>query len=99
MLRRLIRRSTICKETGVYSSISYNLIDKDGQTGLLVRPRVKDYGPPFLNIGVTVLSNDSNNILLGVGGRATFFGLVGPGSEVRLDASLGQVAGVAGETL
>jgi NTE family protein len=83
--------------TGVYSSISYNLIDKDGQTGLLVRPRLKNYGPPFLNLGVFLSSNDSNDIQFGVGGRATFFGLVGPGSEARLDASLGQVAQIAGE--
>lgn len=83
--------------TGVYTSISYNMIDKDGQTGLLVRPRFKDYGPPFLNLGMILSSNDSNSIQFGFGGRATFFGLVGPGSEVRIDASVGQVAGVAGE--
>jgi NTE family protein len=83
--------------TGTYSSISYNLIDQDGKTGLLVRPRIKDYGPPFLNVGLTLSSNDSNDIQLGLGGRATFFGLVGPGSEIRLDASVGQVAGVTGE--
>jgi len=83
--------------TGTYSSISYNLIDKDGKTGLLVRPRVKDYGPPFLNIGLELSSNDANDIQLGVGGRATFFGMVGPGSEIRLNASVGQEAGVNGE--
>jgi NTE family protein len=83
--------------TGIYSSISYNLTDQDGKTGLLVRPRVKDYGPPFLNVGVTLLSNDANDIQLGMGGRATFFGLAGPGSELRLNASVGEVAGGSGE--
>jgi len=83
--------------TGTYSSISYNLIDQKNEVGLLVRPRIKDYGPPFLNVGLTLSSNDSNDIQLGLGGRATFFGLTGPGSEVRVDASVGQVAGVAGE--
>ena len=83
--------------TGIYSSISYNLIDKDDKTGLLVRPRLKNYGPPFLNLGVFLSSNNVNDIVLGLGGRATFFGLVGPGSEVRIDASIGQVAGVGGE--
>jgi len=82
---------------GTYSSISYNLIDKDGETGLLVRPRLKSYGPPFLNVGVTLLSNDSNDIELGLGGRATFFGMAGPGSELRLNASVGEAAGVNGE--
>lgn len=82
---------------GLYSSLSYRLIDENGQTGLLVRPRLKNYGPPFLNFGAIVSSNDSNDIQLGLGGRATFFGLVGPGSEVRADASIGQVAGISGE--
>jgi len=83
--------------TGIYSSISYNLIDKDDKTGLLVRPRLKDYGPPFLNVGVFVLSNNVNNIELGLAARATFFGMVGPGSELRLDAAVGQVADISGE--
>jgi NTE family protein len=83
--------------TGTYSSISYNLIDQKNEVGLLVRPRIKDYGPPFLNVGLTLASNDSNDIQLGLGGRATFFGLTGPGSEVRINASVGQVAGVTGE--
>ena len=83
--------------TGIYSSISYNMIDKDGQTGLLVRPRLKDYGPPFLNLGVFLSSNDANDIQLGLGGRATFFGMAGPGSELRVNASIGQIAGISGE--
>jgi NTE family protein len=82
---------------GLYSSISYNLLDKDGSTGLLVRPRLKNYGPPFLNVGLFLSSNNANDIQLGLGGRATFFGMAGPGSELRLDASVGQVAGVNGE--
>jgi NTE family protein len=83
--------------TGLYSSLSYRLIDENGEAGLLIRPRLKNYGPPFLNIGAIVSSNDSNDIQLGLGGRATFFGLVGPGSEVRVNASIGQLAGVGGE--
>jgi NTE family protein len=82
---------------GLYSSISYNMIDKDGETGLLVRPRLKNYGPPFLNLGVFLSSNDSNEIQFGFAGRATFFDIAGPGSEARVDASLGQVAVIAGE--
>jgi NTE family protein len=82
---------------GIYSSISYNLIDKDKETGLLVRPRLKSYGPPFLNLGAFISTNNVNDIQFGLAGRATFFGLAGPGSELRLDASIGQVAGVGGE--
>jgi NTE family protein len=83
--------------TGLYSSISYNLIDKNDQAGLLVRPRLKTYGPPFLNVGVFLSSNNVNDIQLGLGARATFFGMAGPGSELRVNASVGQVAGISGE--
>jgi NTE family protein len=82
---------------GIYSSISYNLIDKDGETGLLVRPRAKNYAPPFLNVGGTLSSNDSNNVQLGLGARATFVDIAGPGSELRVEGSLGEIAGVNGE--
>jgi NTE family protein len=83
--------------TGTYSSISYNMIDKDGRTGLTVRPRTKNYAPPFLNVGATLSSNDSNNIQLGLGGRATFVDIAGPGSELRVEGSIGQFAGANGE--
>ncbi len=82
---------------GLYSSISYNLVDKDGQPGLLVRPRLKNYGPPFLDIGLLVSSNNVNDIQLGLSTRATFFGMAGPGSELRVEASVGQIAGASGE--
>ncbi len=82
---------------GTYSSISYNLVDQDDKTGLLIRPRAKKYAPPFLNVGATLSSNDSNNIQLGLGARATFLGLVGPGSELRAEGYIGEVAGANGE--
>ena len=83
--------------TGLYSSISYNLIDQDGKTGLLVRPRLKTTGRRFSMSACRSRRMTSNDIQLGLGGRATFFGLAGPGSEVRVNASIGQVAGVSGE--
>jgi NTE family protein len=83
--------------TSLYSTINYNIVDRNGRPGLLIRPLTKDYGPPFMNLGLTILTNDSNNIQLGVGVRATFFGLAGPGSELRLDGNVGQPAGLRGE--
>jgi len=95
--QKIEKTITDLQGTGLYSSISHNLIDKDNQTGLLVRPRLKDYGPPFLNVGVFLSSNNVNDIQLGMGARATFFGMAGPGSELRLNASVGQIAGINGE--
>lgn len=83
--------------TGTYSSISYNLIDRDDKTGLLIRPRLKSHAPPFLNVGVTLTSDDTNQIELGLGARATFVDIAGQGSELRVDGSVGQLASLQGE--
>lgn len=78
--------------TGLYSTINYNLIDHDRKVGLLIRPRNKSWGPPFMNLGLPILANDANNVALGIGVRATFFNVAGPGSEIRLEGQLGQPA-------
>jgi NTE family protein len=83
--------------TGLYSTINYNIVEKNNKPGLLIRPRNKDYGPPFMNFGLTILANDSNDVQLGLALRATFYNVVGPGSEVRLDGAVGQPAGLQGE--
>jgi len=83
--------------TGLYSTINYNIVERDGKTGLLIRPRNKTWGPPFMNLGVPILANDVNNVQLGIGARATLFNLAGPGSELRIDGMLGQPASLSGE--
>jgi len=83
--------------TGLYSTINYNIVERNNKPGLLIRPANKLYGPPFMNFGLTILANDSNNIQLGIGLRATLYNLVGPGSELRLDGFVGQPAGLRAE--
>ena len=83
--------------TGTYSIINYNMVEKNGRPGLLIRPRLKDYGPPFLNVGLTLSSSDSNDIQLGAGARVTFMDIAGSGSELRVDGMVGQLAGFDAE--
>ncbi|HMF54426.1 MAG TPA: patatin-like phospholipase family protein [Edaphobacter sp.] len=83
--------------TGLYSTINYNLTERDGKVGLLIRPRNKTWGPPFMNLGFPILANNANDVSLGIGVRATFFNVAGPGSEVRLEGTLGQPAGLNAE--
>ncbi|HEY6376739.1 MAG TPA: patatin-like phospholipase family protein [Edaphobacter sp.] len=83
--------------TWLYSTIDYTIADRDGKPGLLIRPREKDHGPPFVNLGLTILANDSNNVLFGAALRVTFYDVVGPGSELRVDGAVGQPAGIGGE--
>ncbi len=83
--------------TGLYGTINYTIVEKDGKPGLRIRPREKDHGPPFVNLGVNILADAANNVQFGIGTRVTLFGLAGPGSEVRIDGQVGQPAALAGE--
>jgi NTE family protein len=83
--------------TGLYSTINYTIVERDGKPGLRIRPREKDHGPPFINLGLNILADSANNVQFGVGTRVTFFNLMGPGSEVRVDGAVGQPATLAGE--
>jgi len=83
--------------TGLYSTINYNMTEQKDKIGLLIRPRNKVWGPPFMNLGLPILANDANNVELGIGVRATFFNVAGPGSEVRLDGAIGQPASLSAE--
>ena len=83
--------------TWLYSTIDYTIVNRDGKPGLLIRPREKDHGPPFVNLGLTILANDSNNVQFGAALRVTFYDVVGPGSELRVDGAVGQPAGIGGE--
>jgi NTE family protein len=87
----------VVQGTGLYSTINYNMTEKDGRIGLLIRPRNKTWGPPFMNLGIPILANDANNVQLGIGVRATFFNMYGAGSELRLDGALGQPATLSAE--
>jgi NTE family protein len=83
--------------SGLYGTINYTIIDRDGKPGIRIRPREKDHGPPFVNLGLNILADSANNVQFGVGTRVTLFGLVGPGSEVRVDGAVGQPATLTGE--
>ncbi len=83
--------------TGLYSTINYTIEEKDGKPRLLVRPQMKSWAPPFMNFGLTILADEANNVQLGLQTRVTFFNLVGPGSEVRLDGAIGALAVLRGE--
>lgn len=83
--------------TGTYESINFNMIEAKGQTGLLIRPHTKIHAPPFLKIGITLSSNNTNNVLMGLGARATYTDIVGPGSELRLDGAVGPASALTGE--
>lgn len=82
---------------GTLYSAGYTLTDAEGKTGLLAEAYPKNYGPPFLNLGITIDGSDYEDILFGLGGRITFNNLGGYRSEWRTDAFFGSSYGIKTE--
>jgi NTE family protein len=82
-----------------YEYLTYSVSDRDKPTALEVGVRQKTYGPPFLMLGLDLNNIDSSNFAFNLDARVLHYGLVGAGSEARLDFVLGTNQRVAGELI
>jgi NTE family protein len=82
---------------GLLSSLDYSMTKKNDKAGLEIRAAEKDYGPPFLNLGITIDGSDINDIRFGMAGRLTLLNVGGFRSEWRTDAFFGSTYGVTSE--
>jgi len=73
-----------------YETIQWHLTtNAAGETGLTIRALEKQNGPPFLMLGVNLENTTSDQFQLSLGARYLRFDVLGSGSELRLDASVG----------
>jgi NTE family protein len=82
---------------GRYDSITYGLIEENGQEGLQVRVHEKSYAPPFLQPSFVVDGAQSDNVTFTMGARLTFMDVAGYRSEWRTDLQFGNTYGIATE--
>jgi len=82
---------------GVMSSIGYTMAEKGGEPGLEVKTYEKTYGPPFLNLGLSIDGSSPNNVLFGLSARLTLMNLGGYRAEWRSDAYFGSTYGASTE--
>ncbi|MCI0611755.1 patatin-like phospholipase family protein, partial [bacterium] len=82
---------------GRFLGLGYQLADSNGQTGLLIRVREKNYAPPFLNVALELNNTSTDELDVNLRGRVTLMDIGSQGSEVRLDGSLGSETSIAGE--
>ena len=61
----------------------------DGAVGLLVRGRLKPYSPPFLMLGLNAENTRSTDFRITATARYLAYGVLGSGSELRVDGMLG----------
>ena len=79
-----------------YESITWRFsADGTGATGLAINAVDKRYAPPFLMLGVNLENTTSDQFQLSLTGRYLRFDVLGSGSELRLDATVGADPGVA----
>jgi NTE family protein len=74
---------------GRYESLTWEIVERDGTHGLVIRALPKTYAPPFLFFGVSLENTTSNTFRFGLSGRYLAFDVVGSGSELRVDAAIG----------
>jgi NTE family protein len=79
-----------------YESINWKLApDATGLVGLVVDAVEKTYAPPFLMLGINLENTTSDQFEVRLAGRYLRFDVLGSGSELRLDATIGADPGLA----
>jgi NTE family protein len=84
---------------GSYERISYDLIERDGKTGLSVLPVDKGWGPNFLRLGLRLSDNFAGRNSYQLFTEANFTGLNSHGGEIRNRVQLGQTTELYSEFL
>ena len=82
-----------------YEYLTYEITDRPTPTSLQIGVRQKTYGPPFLMVGLDLNNIDSSNFAVNMSARVLHYGLLGAGSETRLDFVLGTNQRVAAEVV
>ena len=67
------------------------------RTGCSCEAQPKPYGPPFLMLGLNLENTTSEDFRVTLTGRYLAYDVIGPGSELRIDGTLGSDPGLAFE--
>lgn len=80
-----------------YETVGWQLQEVDGRVGLRVNARPKDHAPPFLMLGITLQNTTRNDFGLQLAARYLTFDAIGSGSELRIDAAIGEQPQIGAE--
>jgi NTE family protein len=82
---------------GRYDNITYDVVQENGQTGLLIRMEEKPYAPPTLQPSFEINGAQTQDVTFTFGARLTFMDVAGFRSEWRTDLLLGETYGIASD--
>ena len=85
------------KGIGRFSTLSYEMVDRNGQSGLLIKTEENAYGPPIVNPLILVDGASLRNVTFNLGARVTFLDVGGFRSEWRNDFILFSEYGLRSE--
>ena len=78
-----------------YETITWRFVkNAAGENGVLVQAKPKPYGPPFLMLGLNLENTTSEDFRVTFTGRYLAFDVLGSGSELRIDGTLGSDPGL-----
>ena len=81
-----------------YDTVTWRLMhDADRGFGLRVQGRLKSYAPPFVMLGLNLENTTSSDFRITATARLLAYDVVGSGSELRLDGTIGSDPGVGAE--
>ena len=73
------------KGIGRFSVLSYEMVDRNGQQGMLIKTEENAYGPPIVRPLILVDGSSLKNVTFNMGARMTFLDVGGFRSELRTD--------------
>jgi NTE family protein len=85
------------KGIGRFSTMSYEMTDRNGQPGLLVKTEENSYGPPLVRPLILVDGSSLRNVTFNLGARVTWLDIGGFRSEWRNDIILFSQYGIRSE--
>ena len=78
-----------------YETITWRFVkNAAAENGVLVEAKPKPYGPPFLMLGLNLENTTSEDFRVTFTGRYLAFDVLGSGSELRIDGTLGSDPGL-----
>ncbi|GGO88493.1 patatin [Marinobacterium nitratireducens] len=81
----------------LFQTVEYDLVEKDGLTGLLVRARARRWGPNYLQLGLTLSGNEEGDSFYNLGFGYLRTGINEYGGEIRTRLQVGREPLVSAE--
>jgi NTE family protein len=96
-LVELRNRLTLLQGAGEFQKVDFALLHRGDETGILVRPEEKSWGPNYFRFGLAIRDNVESLSTLNILTRFTATRLNRKGGEIRAEAQIGETRRLAGE--